>query len=403
MFGNAGSGLGSNRVWPRIIRNLVIIVSVAAGLLFGLTVARGDGGSAEAGTGDPRGREETVPPRDQYFLYLPLLRHSLMGQPCPADYHDPTRWHPLIDPETRCHFNHEHKDDPRLLDDVFGPVETYLEGYSISYPWQTGPTGTEENDHKHESYGWLVLRDLPPSASRSQNGARDDSSDVAFVKHIRVQVHADMHAGGVGTRFHSTWIEVMVCYRADPNDCGIARFGGHEDYGELRVDGVWVPLPGDPPPAEIDRLVSSRNHSSTNNTVAWVGRFNDTDGPITYTGVRHSTKDAWQPIDPTNPLLLNLSCPDFQCEMNGSTARLDYSILRLRTLDTTNPLARINFRGYSDRNLHEVKDCPTLGPDCIPLILENFPNLRVIELRNSGDWHEYDTSPLGQHWIRYPN
>lgn len=403
MLGSAGSWLGSSRVRLRGIRHVAIIVVGVASLLLCLTVARGDVGAAEVGTGGAGGREATVPPRDQYLLYVPVLRHSLMGQPCPADYHDPTKWHPLIDPESGCHFNHEHKDDPRILDDVFGPVETYLDGYSISHPFQTGATGTEENHHKHESYGWLVLRDLPPSASESQNGVEGDKSDVAFVKHIRAQVHADMHAGGVGSRFHSTWIEVMVCYRASPEDCGIARFGGHQDYGELRVDGVWVPLPGDPDPEDIDRFISARSHSSTNNTVAWVGRFTPTSRPISYAGVRHSTKDAWQPIDPANPLALNLTCADFRCEMNGSTARLDYFILRPRSLDTPDPAARINFRGYVDRNLDEVGDCPTLGPDCIPLILENFPNLRVVEMQNRGEWHEYDTSPPGQYWIKYPN
>ncbi|MCZ7572020.1 MAG: hypothetical protein M5U01_26005 [Ardenticatenaceae bacterium] len=378
--------------WMRreLCRRLFIVLG-SVGLLFGVVASR-----VGAAPGDPT------------FIHLPTvvestLTRSVVGRPCPARYHDPTRWHPLIDPATGCHFNHEHKDNPHVLDDVFGPVETYLGGYSISHPWQTGPTGTEENHHKHESYAWLVLRDLPPSASRSQNGAIDDKSDVAFVKNIRVQVHSDMHAGGVGTRFHSVWIEVQVCYRTDPNDCGIARFGGHQDYGELRVDGVWVPLPGDPDPKDIDRLIASRNHSSTNHTVAWVGRFNDANGPIAYAGVRHSTKDAWQTIDPLNPLALNLTCPDFQCAMNGSTARLDFFIIRPRHLKTGDRFARLNFRGYADRNLRAVTGCTALGPDCIPLVLENFPNLRMVQFRNSGVWREYDSSPPGQHWIEYPN
>ncbi|HLF27344.1 MAG TPA: hypothetical protein VJG32_13495 [Anaerolineae bacterium] len=61
-------------------------------------------------------------------VYLPFVSKSeqanLTGQECPAAVHDryvttgpdgktyPT-WHPLIDPQAKCYFNHEHGDDPR--------------------------------------------------------------------------------------------------------------------------------------------------------------------------------------------------------------------------------------------------------------------------------------------------
>ncbi|HBY94957.1 MAG TPA: hypothetical protein DEP84_13535 [Chloroflexi bacterium] len=337
------------------------------------------------------------------------------GQPCPAGSHDPSKWHPLIDPVTGCHFNHEHKDNPHDLDDVFGPVETHLRGYSVGLPWQTGLTGTEENRYKHESYGWLVLRNLPPSNSRSQNGAEKNSKDVAFVKNIRVQVHGDLHAGGAATRFHSVWIEAQVCYRANPNDCGIVGFGGHLDYGELRVDGVWVPLPNDPrayagltPPAperQVDNLIAKRSHSATSHSVRWIGRFAGAVGPIAYAGIAHETKDSWQPIDPADPGAVQLTCPDFECEDNNSTARLDFFILRPRQTPPVTADSRINFKGYTDRFLNVVEDCREPGPDCVPLVFENFPNLREISLQNGGpdSFREYDTSPPGKHWIEYPN
>lgn len=339
----------------------------------------------------------------------------LAGQPCPADYHDASKWHALIDQVTGCHFNHEHKDNPHDLNDVFGPVEKHLRGYSVGLPWQTGSTGTEENRHKHESYGWFVLRNLPPGQSRSQNGARNNTNNVAFIRNIRVQVHGDLHAGGAASRFHSVWVEAQVCYRAARNDCGIVRFGGHLDYGELRVDGVWVPLPNDPrayagltapaPEREVDNFIAKRSHSATSHTVRWIGRFNNTSGPITYGGIAHETKDSWQPINPSQPDEVRLTCPDYQCEYNNSTARLDFFIIRPRHEPQAGPDFRINFRGYTDRHLNVVEDCWAPGPDCVPLVFENFPNLREISLRKGGpgSLREYDTSPPGKYWIEYPN
>src|SRR3990167_1425085 len=71
---------------------------------------------------------------------------------CPI--HNDREWHALWDYDQGCHYNHEHKDNPHDLDDVFGTQIYEIAGGSISYPWQT----PNENLNKHNSYGWIVRR-----------------------------------------------------------------------------------------------------------------------------------------------------------------------------------------------------------------------------------------------------
>jgi hypothetical protein len=95
---------------------------------------------------------------------------------CTAEEHDPYRWHPLVNTELKCHYNHHHGDDPNYVNDIFGaPGEWFgVNHQSLSYPWQTFPTddryaspesaaaaGMMENQMKHEGYMWIVRRNQP--------------------------------------------------------------------------------------------------------------------------------------------------------------------------------------------------------------------------------------------------
>ncbi len=345
----------------------------------------------------------------------------LTSQPCPAGMHDPTKWHALVDPATGCHYNHEHKDDPHLVDDIFGPVAKYP-GQEISFPWLTG-NGTE-NTLKHESYGWLVRRNLPAKGSASE--------DDGFVKALRLQAHMDFHAQGVPTRFHSYWLEAQICVKAQPNDCGIVRLGGQADFEELRVDGAHVPLPADPNVSEqvLRKSIAQRIHYSTHgpnvNRAEWYGtRKNATydasgnpvspwGGPFRYVTFTLASDDAWQTIDPKNPTAVNLICPDFQCKFNGSTATLFHLVLLPRTpmperfRDST---GHATWSGFSDRYGNEVAPCAPLGPDCIPFVVEHLPKVKNVTYsdgRAGIPVKDYDTSPAAtgkgkEWWIQYPN
>ena len=346
--------------------------------------------------------------------FLPLFLRPLPPgflPECAPQTHNSREWHALTNEMGNCHFNHEHKDNPHLLDDVFGTQIYGWAGGSISYPWQTGD-GHGENVHKHESYGWLVLRDLPPSMSNS-DAMRPSGADNAFVKHLRIQSHLDMSVVGAPTRFHSSYIEVMICYKTRPTDCGIARFGGHLDYGELRADGNWVPLSGDPeeydgvmPPAvperNYDNVIAKRSHSSLTNNVSWLGRFHWRGGPVTpvtYAGFDHRTEDAFGPINPADLTQIILTDPAIY---NNSTHGLDFFVLRMRK-GFADQNDRINASGFSTRyGLDLNPECTAPGHDCVPFSFENVPALNGINIMPR-TMHEYDTSPSGQQWIDYPN
>lgn len=344
--------------------------------------------------------------------YLPFVVRSLPLEEwpqCMEAQHNAREWHGLMNSEEECHYDHEHKDNPHLLDDVFGTQLYEWAGGSISYPWQTGD-GHGENEHKHEAYGWIVMRDLPPSMSSSEAGT---PAGPGFIKHLRIQGHFDLNVTGAPTRFHSSYIEVMVCYKAHPTDCGIARYGGHQDYGELRVDGNWIPLPDDPeaydgvePPAvpenDYDPLLEKREHTSETNRVAWLGRFHYLGGeevPINYTGFNHRTMDAFGPVNPANLSEIILTDP---AVYNNSTHGLDFFILRMRH-HMAGANGRMNWSGYATRfGLDANPACTEVGLDCVPISLENVPAVRSVNIQPRLI-KEYDVSPEGVSWIEYPN
>lgn len=395
-----------NRIEGRAWRVAAVCVIVGVGLLFV------SGGSLLWARESPDESGTRLGQAADGDAFLPFVVRSLPLEEwskCTEAKHDAREWHGLTNSEEECHYDHEHKDDPHALDDVFGTQLYEWAGGSISYPWQTGD-GHGENAHKHEAYGWIVFRDLPPSMSSSEGGT---SAGPGFIKHLRIQGHFDLNVTGASTRFHSSYIEVMVCYKARPNDCGVARYGGHQDYGELRVDGNWIPLPDDPeaydgvePPAvpenDYDPLLEKRAHTSSTNRVAWFGRYHYMGGeetPINYTGFNHRTDDAFGPVNPAELSDVILTDPAVH---NNSTHGLDFFILRMRH-HMGNADGRINWSGYAVRfGLDENPDCSDVGLDCVPMSLENMPALRSVNIQPRLI-KEFDTSPEGVSWIEYPN
>jgi len=175
------------------------------------------------------------------------------SRPCTAAEHDSTKWHTIVNPVAKCHYDHQHGDDPNYVNDVcaqradgsqvcFGEPGDWFgkPGQSISYPWQTfklpagvtndhitaeqaGATnGLMENQFKHEPYTWIVRRDQPCLAN------------TVCTTDFRVQFHGAMFTPEALTRYHSISIESRICRNAnDPKTCGIYRTGGWADYGIL--------------------------------------------------------------------------------------------------------------------------------------------------------------------------
>lgn len=344
---------------------------------------------------------------------------------CPD--HAPTAWHPLYDEGRNCHYDHEHKDNPHDVDDVFGADAFAWAGGELSYPWQTfkgagegfpqppGP-GQFENDLKHTGYGWLVRKNI----------ASDGITD------FRVQYHAIPSAQGAVTRFHSFWTEARAC---DGGRCGTVKHGGWLDYGFLLVDGTHVPLPGDPNPLNIylrriHATFDAPLDRSLDREFFWYGKQVDVDGDYIVRGhVALRAMDNWGNVNPANPSEVHFFCPGYQCSFNGSRMEAHIVAVMLRQHLDPNGDGVVNLRGYTSRHgtikeLAAVGDgaeilrrlpnqfklmgttCTAPGLDCVPLEIINFPvNINFVyrdtDFGLGGGLKDYDTSPPGQYWITY--
>lgn len=310
------------------------------------------------------------------------------GNLCPD--HDPTKWHPLYDEARGCHYDHEHKEDPRELDDLFGPVGALYGGQEISYPWQTFSDAGTENEHKHGGYGWLVRKDM---------GCYSKFSDGCLTD-FRLQYHAIMAGPGAATRYHSFSLEARACREDNPEVCGLIRTGGWIDYGHLEIDGQHVPLPGDP---EQLRTGNRRIHyyeKGNGNFGTWYGGNRLATAAI-------QTNRMWGPVNPNNPSELLLFCPDFQCSKNNSMMHAHAIGFRIQDELDDDGDGLVNYDGYTNRHGEVVEGCTEIGLDCVPLQITNMP---VGSYQYRDDTHglkdgraDHDTSPDGEWWITYPN
>lgn len=337
---------------------------------------------------------------------------------CWQSVHDLTSWHPLTE-----EIGHLHNGDPNLVNDILGPPGAWHNGQSISYPWQAWmgldggaapQPGQMENDMKHEGYKWAVAND-----GRDCYQKENEVGTNCFYA-WRIQYHSAGASHGAVTRLHSFSLEAQVC-TPDFATCGIIRTGGLIDYGPLSLRPPWPPvrviLPDDPPEFDDHSMtdVPYKHHrviggSPTNYLWQSGSKF----GYNLIANFAFHVHDDWQGVDPADPGRVELVCPDFQCESNHSNVGF-YRIYLLRKRPNINEDlvdgidgiidGVMNFSGYTDRFGNLVPDCSPLGPDCIPLILENFPvgqaSYWVPALPENNT--EYDISPPGEFWIRYPN
>jgi hypothetical protein len=338
--------------------------------------------------------------------------------------HNPNEYHALVSAVGDCHYDHEHKHDPNAPEVVaiFGPAGEWFGGTSLSYPWQTA----DENQHKHEAYGWITRMDIPA------NG-RD-----VWIRDLRVQGHVDSTPflmpdgswqGGYLGRFHSYSVEASVC-RAGDGACGIVRFGGWLNYGNLEIDGQTdcAPLP-DLHPLCPHGPGGRRIHFDApgfpgtipgKQTFFWYGEPSTEDGSVEVLNpviVAFALSDAWNEtaldtlLDPDEATF----CIDGNCHLNGST--IQQHVLQFNVKPQLDPdgdgLA--DFDGYTDRYGREViggasaTGCTAVSLDCIPLIIESAP-VGLVQHRDDTDLglgpegsEDFDTSPAGEWWIKWPN
>ena len=369
---------------------------------------------------------------------------GMYDRPCTPQEHDPTKWHTLVNVEAKCHYDHQHNDDPNYVNDIFGEPGAWFEnpGQSISYPWQTFPaqtanepntaylgTGKMENEAKHEGYVWVVRRD-----QQCPNGN--------CVTDFRLQTHAIMGAHDMPVRYHSFSLEARVCIDArNPASCGIVRYGGWADMGRLfttqpgvvdcshAVQDVPIPLPADNLFFPLDRTGARdeiRCHPNIVNLPAY-----PSDRPLAewWGHAGGETRFQLRSYDPIGNV--NVSDPaqwHFFCDQNDMDCRYDASIFsvfigytlhihgsvgqdpdgRLIPVDA-NGDGRTDFRGYFDRWGGYRPACTASGLDCIPYeynnVVLNFFNNQEARYNQTVCENcprvDYDLSPPGQKWITW--
>lgn len=383
------AGARTNRGTPRGRRGLpvLLVLGVAVGLV------------ASAGQAEPAS--------------------TRAGMPLCAT-HNPTAWHGLVDPVRRCHYDHEHKDDPREVDAVFGPAGRWFGGNAISYPWETfkgageswpappDEPGLRENEAKHEGYGYGVRRGLRCRPAFEAEGCLTD---------IRLEVHALGTNHDATSRFHSFALEARGCIRGR---CGIVREGGWLDYGILRVDFgkpfyvEHVALPGDPTEQTTFNPVRlHKSRASEQRDATWYSQPGRWNRHLSTPGLRFET---WSPVDPADPARLASWCavgadrkPAPGCTANGSWLETHLIPIRVPAAldgrDGRND-GLVTFRGHTDRYgaIRPAGACRAAGLDCVPLVLEHMP-VGTYQYRDDVQGiapTDHDTTPSGASWLCLP-
>lgn len=334
------------------------------------------------------------------------------GPVCTA--HNDRAYHGLWNYSLGCHYDHIHGDNPHTVDDIFGTSYLTNAGGDISYPWQT----PEENTLKHQTYKWIVRRDLP--CPQTQGG----DCITAF----RAQIHADMF--NVVSAYHSFSLEAKVCLNTDPANCGLIRWAGWQYMGDLKIDDLLIYDRLDPPDLPTNQRIEQIHQASLGDPrqVSWYG-INP--GPARVR-VIHRTHDAWgfYPLPAMRPMTDTMTLDSYQffcqvdittgiaasdCYSNASKISPDQIFIepgRIRsTIDADNNFVA-DYSGYVDRYGAIVSGCTVIGLDCIPVSFEHVPlpwstyfNFRIPFAESAPQTRDYDLYFVGHpsNWLRFPN
>jgi hypothetical protein len=328
--------------------------------------------------------------------------------------HDETRWHGLWNAEAGCHYDHTHNADP-FATEFAARVAAWDQ--SISYPWQT----PDENALKHEGYKYAY--NVDPDCLTRLNEADN------CLRASLIQLHAIGSQMGITTRFHSYRAVVMISEGID-DEPGYIELGGRSDFGILHCPykKEYCPLSSDPPNSDfdlmwphppyrastsLDRL--ARDLANGKITQAWnsgwqpvVSQFYPTPYNLLFEYDFQSV-DAWGAVNADDPMELGLVCPEGDCLFNHSTLRVYEIVVRVPE-ELAGSDGRVNYTGFTDVQGNIDESCTEIGPDCVPLIIENAPagvatfGLPVTNIPLTA-FPDYDVyfDGLISGWIQYPN
>jgi hypothetical protein len=348
-----------------------------------------------------------------------------------CEEHNDIQYHGLVSEDGRCHYDHTHFGDPTQLDwlaeqtDSPWPLENW-----ISYPHQT----PHENEMKHTGNVFTVnstASDITASDFECVQ-FRDPPNIDGCVIAWRIHTHTIGGARALLTRIHSIYGQVFV--QNPDGTIGSISTGGWVDWGHLMAPYKQQLIPtAQDGPFELAGIFYDAVSTNLGQPPYRAGEPQITDGqPGRYaaqwnmcsnqTGAHThaicldfvSFRD-FGGVDVDAPSNIWLACPDLTCDNNHSNIR-PYEVRATTPPELGDGL--INFNGWTDLhgNIVDESECVVnefgIFP-CAPLVINNVQAgtylFRIDLGTNAGPngpqdrWQEeYDTSPAGESWIKYP-
>lgn len=339
--------------------------------------------------------------------------------PCPDSAHSPSEFHTLWNSDQRCHYDHEHGQDP-----FTDQVATTFPGFDLKQQLgnvevgHTNPSSSMENTHKHGGFKWQFMPAHPAGCAGFEGSTNGVNGSA-------VQIHGfgDFNMELTG-RIHSSAALLRLCNTANPTDYGYIYSVQFQDYGQIvsPYQGDIIPFPFTPAPAypsprgpylTIDCVgqkgpgengacrtsleqVLSRGLDANSN---WSAKPTGSGGHVgsTLFQVFFRLRDTYQLIDwsdKTFPFTYKWLCSNdggttfnpTGCKYNNSTIQLHEIAGKIPTewdnldgFDTDTRQGRITATGFTDRYGELKRDCtnPSVGAngdrngDCFPLKLVN--------------------------------
>lgn len=324
----------------------------------------------------------------------------------PMCFHDVRAWHDLYDEAQGCRFDHEHGDDPGLVDDIFG-----VSGAWFNSPgWQVGSPAVppHELEAGHRFWKTYTRRDL--TAEDNDVIGLDGSYITAF----RLQTHVASGGDGIKHRYHGFVVEVQACRPVvagrpgqpgpvSPEDetCGTFQASGTFDYGNLfgRADFdpfvILLPLQNDGQDVALgqgQRIHSTDPNTSAGTEAVWYPR--SWGAPPGIVNVQINVRDGWSYVQPITD---DVNVIDYG---NGRGTVRQMHVLSIFTQ---------SWQGHNGTFVTDTYgvpsgSCTTLGQTgCGWQVLHDWPASDQLIYREMDRWNDYDTSPTGEDWITSPN
>ena len=190
-------------------------------------------------TATPHASPTAGPTGDEPYPDAPLCPDS-------GEAHDTSLFHALWDSERRCHYDHEHGQDPFTQEVAAAFPGFDLRELNCGHEIGTcDPTSPMENTHKHGGFKWSVT--LQHSYGCAGREGVPTGVDALVVLYHGFGNYAVEFEG----RTHSALALLRQCQSGTPSDYGYVFVSQHQDYGQRTgpYQGTILPYPDTPPTA----------------------------------------------------------------------------------------------------------------------------------------------------------